>query len=160
MNYETVEIYTYIRDHIYWHTLDILELIVMLKLRPYLLFLKKGIPSSIILFLLGVNQVPLCYIINFILIACVIVFCVYYIIKLLYKRKTNNNKCFRFKFVIEKGFWNMLKKYGLPLSLVLIIGMGLTCIPWIYLWKMTFVLYFSFLLSYNGTIALYNLMRK
>lgn len=132
-----------------------------MKIRPCLFFLKKGLVSSIIFFLLGTyNQVPLYYIGLFLSIIIVIVVFVYYFLKLLYKRETGLHKCFRFGFIIKREFWTLFKRYGLLLSLILIVGIELTCIPWKYLRVMLFVLSFSLYLNYISAIAFYNLFRK
>ncbi len=130
----------------------------MINIRTYCLFLRKGIVSSIVLFLLGTwKQVPLYYIGLYGAILTVVAFFVYYFLRWLYKKQTGLTKCFRFGFIPQKKFWKLLKKYGLLLFLMLMLGVGLVCIPWIYLWKMLFVFSLSFYLNYIGAIAYLNL---
>ena len=85
------------------------------------------------------------------------IFFVYHFLRLLYKKQTGLTTCFRFGFIPKRKFLDLLKKYGLFLFLVLMLGLGLLCIPWEYLWQMAFVLSLSFYLNYIGTIAYYNL---
>ena len=130
----------------------------MKNIRAYYLFLRKGIISSVILFLLGTwQQIPLYYMGLYGTILIVTIFLVYYFLRFLYKKQTGFTTCFRFGFIPKRGFGDLLKKYGLFLFLVLMLGFGLLCIPWEYLWQMAFVLSLSFYLNYIGTIAYYNL---
>lgn len=130
----------------------------MKNIRAYCLFLRKGIVSSIILFLLGTwKQVPLYYVGLYGAILIVVIFFVYHFLRSLYKKQTGLTTCFRFGFIPKRKFLDLLKKYGLFLFLVLMLGLGLLCIPWEYLWQMVFVLSLSFYLNYIGTIAYYNL---
>ena len=87
----------------------------------------------------------------------VTIFLVYYFLRFLYKKQTGFTTCFRFGFIPKRGFGNLLKKYGLFLFLVLMLGLGLLCIPWKYLWQMVFVSSFSFYLNYIGAVAYCNL---
>lgn len=130
----------------------------MENIRAYCFFLKKGTISSIVFFLLGTwKQVPLYYIGLYWAISTVVFFFVYHFLRLLYKKQTGLTKCFRFGFIPQRKFWELLKKYGLLLFLMLMSGIGLVCIPWIYLWKMLFVFSLSFYLNYIGAIAYHNL---
>ena len=130
----------------------------MKNIRAYCLFLRKGIISSIILFLLGTwKQVPLYYIGLYGAILTVVIFFVYHFLRLLYKKQTGLTTCFRFGFIPKRKFLDLLKKYGLFLFLVLMLGLGLLCIPWKYLWQMVFVSSFSFYLNYIGAVAYCNL---
>ena len=130
----------------------------MKNIRTYCLFLRKGIVSSIVFFLLGTwKQVPLYYIGLYGAIITVVIFFVYYFLRWLYKKQTGLTKCLRFGFIPQRIFWKLLKRYGLFLFLVLVPVLGLLCIPWKYLWKMLFVFFFSFYLNYIGTIAFCNL---
>lgn len=129
--------------------------------RFYLFFVKKGLPSTcIFFFLVTYHEIPWFYNFIFVLIVLVTMFLTFMLIRFLFKRKTGATTYFRLRVVMKEEFFKILKNYGIPISLFAIILGGIVLIPWIYFWKMMFVLIFLMLLNYMGCLAFYLFFKR
>lgn len=129
----------------------------MLKPRLYLLLLKRGIPGMLFFLFLGMYGIEVHweYKMVFFLMLCLSVLVAYMVTRCIYKSKTGEKSCIRFHFMLKEPFYQMLRSYGLPIAIVLLVSSGCLILPGESFFKMLVLLVICCVLSYWGTITFF-----
>ena len=91
----------------------------------------------------------------FFLMLCLSVLVAYMVTRCIYESKTGEKSCIRFHFMLKEPFYQMLRSYGLPIAIVLLVSSGCSILPGESSFKMLVLLVICCVLSYWGTITFF-----